>query len=104
VSGKQVAHIVFFTLKESTTETVQALIDACNRYLTDHDGVIYYSVGARGAEFNRPVNNQTYDVGLHVVFTDKAAYDVYQTAPRHLTFIAENKDSWEAVDIFDSYV
>ena len=104
MSGKQVAHIVFFTLKESTTETVQALIDACNSYLTDHDGVIYYSVGARGAEFNRPVNNQTYDVGLHVVFSDKTAHDAYQTASRHLSFIAENKDSWEAVVIFDSYV
>ena len=104
MSDKQVAHMVFFTLKESTNETVQALIDACNCYLTDHDGVVYYSVGARGAEFNRPVNNQIYDVGLHVVFADKAAHDAYQTAPRHLTFIAENKDSWEAVDIFDSYV
>ncbi len=104
MSGKQVAHIVVFTLKKSTSETVQALVDACNCYLTDHDGVIYYSVGVRGAEFNRPVNNQTYDVGLHVVFVDKAAHDAYQIAPRHLTFIAENKDSWETVDIFDSYV
>jgi hypothetical protein len=104
VSDKQVAHMVFFTLKESSNETVQALIDSCNCYLTDHDGVVYYSVGARGAEFDRPLNKQTYDVGLHVVFADKAAHDVYQTAPRHLTFIAENKDSWETVGIFDSYV
>jgi hypothetical protein len=104
VSDKQVAHMVFFTLKESTNETVQALIDSCNCYLTDHDGVVYYSVGARGAEFNSSVNNQKYDVGLHVVFADKAAHDVYQTAARHLAFIAENKDSWETVGIFDSYV
>ena len=104
MSGKQVAHIVFFTLKESTTETVQALIDACNSYLTDHDGVVYYSAGARGAAFVRPVNNQTYDVGLHVVFQDKAAHDVYQTHPRHLAFIEANNETWKNVEIFDSYV
>ena len=104
MSDGQVAHMVFFTLKESGSAAIQALVDACNQYLTDHDGVVYFSVGARGTEFARPVNNQSYDVGLHVVFQDKAAHDAYQTHPRHLTFIDENKEGWAQVEIFDSYV
>ena len=39
-----------------------------------------------------------------LVFTDKAAHDVYQTAPAHVQFIEENKASWKQVRIFDSYV
>ena len=96
--------MVFFTLIESSDETVQILIEACHHYLTDHDGVVYYSAGPRGEEFTRPVNNQTYDVGLHVVFQDKAAHDVYQTHPRHLAFIEANNETWKNVEIFDSYV
>ena len=30
--------------------------------------------------------------------------DVYATAPRHIDFINENKDSWAKVRVFDSYV
>ena len=104
MSDKQVAHMVFFTLNESSDDAVQNLVDACHHYLTDHDGVVYYSAGARGAEFARPVNNQNYDVGLHVVFQDKAAHDVYQTHPRHLAFIEAQKETWQKVEIFDSYV
>jgi len=104
MTDKQVAHMVFFTLSDSSAEAVQNLIDACDNYLTGHVGTVYYSVGARGPEFAREVNNQSYHVGLHVVFENKAAHDQYQTHERHLAFIAENKDNWAAVDIFDTYV
>ncbi|MBA62275.1 MAG: stress responsive protein [Planctomycetaceae bacterium] len=104
MSDKQVAHMVFFTLDDGSQEAVDNLIDACNNYLTGHDGTVYYSVGVRGSEFSREVNNQTYHVGLHVVFENKAAHDQYQSHERHLTFIAENKGNWASVDIFDTYV
>tara|TARA_B100001559_G_C15916191_1_gene356520 strand:- start:146 stop:508 length:363 start_codon:yes stop_codon:yes gene_type:complete len=104
MSDKQVAHMVFFTLTDRSEEAVQKLINACDNYLTGHDGTVYYSAGTRGPEFAREVNNQTYDVGLHVVFESKAAHDQYQTHERHLAFIAENKDNWASVDIFDTYV
>jgi hypothetical protein len=104
MSDKQVAHMVFFTLTDGSEEAVQKLINACDNYLTGHDGTVYYSAGTRGPEFAREVNNQTYDVGLHVVFESKAAHDQYQTHERHLAFIAENKDNWASVDIFDTYV
>ena len=104
MSDKQVAHMVFFTLADASEEAVATLVDACNKYLTDHEGTVYYSAGVRGSEFTREVNNQSYHVGLHVVFADKAAHDQYQSHQRHLQFIAENKDNWAKVDIFDTYV
>jgi hypothetical protein len=41
---------------------------------------------------------------LHVVFENRAAHDAYQTAPRHLKFIEENKATWKKVRVFDSDV
>jgi hypothetical protein len=100
----QVAHMVFFTLNDSTPENRAKLVAACDKYLDGHDGTVYYSAGAIAEDFDRPVNVRDYDVGLHVVFKDKAAHDVYQTHPRHLQFIEENKATWKQVRVFDSYV
>jgi len=56
------------------------------------------------SDLNRPVNDPDFDVSLHIVFVNKAAHDKYQEHPRHLKFIEENKDNWEKVRVFDSYL
>ncbi len=98
------SHDVYFTLKDSSDEAADRLVAACHRYLKDHDGVEFFAAGTLGQEFQREVNDRDFHVALHVVFTDKAAHDAYQTVEDHLTFIAENKDNWERVRVFDSYV
>ncbi len=98
------AHIVYFTLKDNSEQAKQRLVDACHRYLKEHDGVTFFAAGTLGEEFRRDVNDRNYDVSLHVYFTDKDAHDIYQTMPEHLTFIAENKENWEKIRVFDSYV
>jgi hypothetical protein len=50
------------------------------------------------------VNDQDFDVALHLVFRDKAAHDAYQVAPKHQQFIEESQDNWKQVRVFDSYV
>jgi hypothetical protein len=100
----QIAHMVFFTLKESSADNRAQLVAACDKYLADHPGVVYYSAGARADDLTRPVNDQTFDVALHVVFQTRADHDRYQTAEKHLQFIKENKDSWKEVRVFDSNV
>ena len=45
-----------------------------------------------------------FDVGLHIVFKNKAAHDKYQDADYHKKFIEENKDNWKKVRVFDSLV
>ncbi len=43
-------------------------------------------------------------MALHIVFKNKAAHDKYQDADSHQKFIAENRENWKKVRVFDSYV
>lgn len=100
----QLAHMVFFTLKERTDANRDALVAGCKKYLGGHQGTVYFSVGTRGKEFDRDVNATDWDVALHLVFKNKAAHDTYQEHPRHLKFIEENKQYWGKVQVYDSYL
>ena len=100
----QLAHMVFFKLKDDSDAAREKLVGACSKYLSNHEGSVYFSTGIRGEEFDREVNDRAFDVALHVVFCDKAAHDRYQTSPRHLKFIEENKSNWASVRVFDSYL
>ena len=60
--------------------------------------------GPRGGDEGEGINDQGFDVALHIVFRDKKSYDKYADAPRHKEFIEENKDSWKKVRVFDSWV
>ncbi len=100
----QLAHMVYFKLKESTPEARQKLVAACQKYLSGHEGTVYFSVGVLAEDLNREVNDRDFDVALHLVFANKAAHDKYQSHPRHLQFIEENRASWARVRVFDAYV
>ena len=100
----QIGHMVFFQLKDSSPAARQKLVDACKKYLKDHDGVVYFSTGAIGEDFKREVNDREWDVALHLVFKNKAVHDKYQDAKAHLQFIDENKESWKKVRVFDSEI
>jgi hypothetical protein len=98
------AHIVFFTLAESNDDNRSKLIDACKKYLAEHEGVVYFGVGVRAPECDREVNDRDYDVALHLVFETAKDQDVYQTHPRHLKFVEECQGMWKQVRVFDSTV
>lgn len=98
------SHNVFFTLKDRSPERIEGLVADCHQYLKDHPGVVFFAAGRLGEEFQRPVNDRAFQVALHVVFENKAAHDAYQTVEDHLTFVEKNKENWEQVRVFDSYV
>jgi hypothetical protein len=98
------AHNVYFTLKDKSPEAKKKLVDACKKYLAKHPGTVFFAAGTLCEELDREVNDRGFDVGLHLVFKDKAAHDKYQDAPLHLQFIEENKSNWEKVRVFDSVV
>ena len=100
----QLAHMVFFTLKDDSDNAKQKMIDACNKYLSGHDGTVYYSAGALVPDLDRDVNDREFHIALHVVFKNRAAHDTYQKHERHLQFIQENKENWKKVRVFDSYL
>jgi Stress responsive A/B Barrel Domain len=103
-AGPQIGHMVFFKLKDGTADNRAKLVASCDKYLSGHERVVYYSAGGRAAAFDREVNVKDWDVALHLVFADKAGHDKYQDHDRHKQFIAENKDTWESVRVFDSEV
>ena len=104
MAAKQLVHIVYFTLAEQTDERRQALVESCHKFLSDHPGTVYFGAGERAEEYDRPVNDDQFDVALHIVFESKEAHDTYQVSPRHQEFLETNKPTWAAVRVFDSYV
>ena len=101
--AKPLVHNVYFSLKDPSPANIDALKNACHKYLDGHDGLLYFGAGPLVEELNRPVNQRDFHISLCTVFKDKAAHDQYQTHPRHLQFIAENKETWEKVRVFDSW-
>jgi hypothetical protein len=96
-----IAHMVYFTLKQPSTSAQQKLVDDCRRYLQQIPGIAFFAVGPRVPDLERPVNVRDFHVGLHVIFNSRQAHDDYQVDVRHQQFIAENKDTWQQVRVFD---
>lgn len=103
-SAPGLGHFVYFTLKDNSPAARQSLVNACHEYLTDHPGTVHFSAGVRAEVYQRPVNDQAFDVALAVVFKDEASHDAYQTAPRHKEFIASQSPNWAQVRVFDAMV
>jgi hypothetical protein len=102
--ARVLAHDVYFTLKDASPAAREKLVEACRKHLTGHEGTVLFAAGVRATELAREVNDQGYDVSLHVYFRDKAAHDVYQDHPRHKQFIEEMNANWKTVRVFDSWV
>lgn len=96
------AHMVYFNLSEPTEANRQALIKACYKHLSKHDGTTHFSVGVVAAGLDRPVNDRAFDVALHLVFDSREAHDKYQDHPRHLKFIDEVMPMLAKVRVFDA--
>ncbi len=97
-------HNVFFTLKDRSPGKADELVAACKKYLTVQPGIAHFTCGKLVADLTRDVNDTDWDVGLHIVFTDRAAHDAYQDDATHNQFIAECKANWAKVRVFDSLV
>jgi hypothetical protein len=98
------AHDVYFALNDASAEARAKLVAACKKYLTGHEGTVYFAAGTLASELTRPVNDRDFDVSLHLYFKDVAAHDKYQEAPRHKQFIEEQQKNWKKVRVFDSWV
>jgi Stress responsive A/B Barrel Domain len=100
----ELGHMVYFTLKDNSDDAKKKLVEACKKYLKEHEGVVYFSAGIRSETYKRDVNDQEFDVALHLVFKNKAAHDKYQDAATHKQFIEENRANWKKARVFDAEV
>lgn len=102
--SKNLCHMVYFKLKDNSPKATAELVSLCDTYLAGHDGTIYYSAGTLASDLKRDVNDQDFDVALHLVFKDRASHDKYQDHPRHIEFIKKGKANWAKVRVFDADV
>src|SRR5262245_12210745 len=79
-AGPMIGHMVYFQLNDPSEASVRKMVAACDKYLKGHPGEVFYATGPRAKAFDRPVNDQDWDVGLHIVFKSKADHDKYQDA------------------------
>ena len=98
------SHAVYFTLKQPTDANRTALVESCRKYLADHPGLVHFSAGLRGKSYQRPVNDQQFDVALTLVFATEADHERYQVSPAHKQFLAENSTGWAQVRVFDALI
>jgi len=102
--GPPLAHMVFFTLKDHSPEAVDAFVKDCEKYLTKHEGTVYFSIGKRAEDVEEPPSVKDFDVALHVVFAGKEYRDKYLASQRHDDFVAAIKSRMEKARVFDSYL
>ena len=95
------AHMVYFSLADNTPANREKLVAACQKYLTDHPGGVFFAAGTV-ADLNREVNDRDWDVGLHLVFKNRKAHDDYQVSARHTEFVESSKSLWKKVRVFDA--
>lgn len=101
-AGPLLTHSVFFDLEKNDAASVQALVDGAYEYLEPHEGIVYFSAGARHTDYQRDVNDLDFDVALTIVFESTAAQEAYQVTEPHQQFITELENNWERVRVFDS--
>ena len=100
----QLAHAVVFALKDRSPEARARFVASCEKYLTGHRGTVTFAVGVIADDVVEPVSDREFDVTLHVVFESKKMLEGYLKSERHDQFVAENKDGFAKVRVFDSYL
>src|SRR3954466_4244023 len=80
------SHVVIFWTKTDKANSAEELIAGAEKYLKPIPGVLSFHVGKMVGS-HRPVVDQTYQVALNLVFSDKKAQDDYQVHPRHVEFV-----------------
>ncbi|HCR29932.1 MAG TPA: hypothetical protein DIV79_07950 [Opitutae bacterium] len=96
-------HTVFFNFAEASTEAdIQSCADDARNLLGKIETVKALYVGSPADTEVRPVSIRDFDLCLTVVFDSIADHDVYQTHSLHDDFIANNKDNWAKVQVYDA--
>ncbi|MCE9610016.1 MAG: Dabb family protein [Chthoniobacter sp.] len=95
------SHVVIFWTKPELPEAADALIAGAEKYLRPIPLAKSFHIG-RMVPSHRPVVDQSYQVGLHLLFEDKAAEAAYQVHPLHVEFVEKVfKPNCARATIFD---
>jgi len=93
-------HTVYFWLKPGID---RAAFRRQVETLAGIPGLIACHVGVPAPTPSRPMIDASYDVALTTVMPDLAVHDVYQTHPLHLAFLANCREQWSRVQVYDAH-
>lgn len=93
--------VIFYAKPDATPAAIEQLKNDAQTLLSQIPTVRKIWTGRPAKTEPRPVIDQSYAVGLTVIFDDLAGHDVYQTHELHLKFIDRNKATWQRVQIYD---
>ena len=80
------SHVVIFWTDSANSKAADELLAGMNKYLKPIPGVLHFHAG-RMVTSHRTVVEQSYQVGLNLVFADKQTQDDYQAHPLHVEFV-----------------
>ena len=99
---KQLAHHVFFWLKNPTSkEDLNKLLEGL-KALEKIETIRSLHIGVPAATELRPVIDASYSASELMIFDDLAGQQIYQDHPLHKKFIADCSHLWEKVLVYDS--
>lgn len=93
-------HCVLFWCKDGTESLQQEMIRYAHEQMTRIPSVKHVWSGKSVASA-RDVVDSSYQVGLCVIFEDKAGHDAYQPHAIHQEFIKRFSSGWNKVQVFD---
>src|SRR4051812_46374824 len=95
------SHVVIFLTDPKKPRAADELIAGARKFFATIPGILQFHVG-KMTPSHRPVVEQSYQVALNIVFTDKKAQDVYQDHPDHVQFVEKSfKPNCVKVVIYD---
>lgn len=103
-ANRPFAHMFFFQLTDTAPDLVDHFIHLCVKYLSGHPGQHHFSVGTRALEMNRNVNATNFEVSVHMIFDNIAAFNAYSSTAAHERFITESAGMASDRIVYDSYL
>ncbi|MEX2566447.1 MAG: Dabb family protein [Cyclobacteriaceae bacterium] len=94
-----IVHQVFFWLHDPEKD-LKAVMEGC-RKISSTNTVKDFHVGVPAKTSPREVVDLSFHLSLTVYFNTIKEHDLYQEDPIHQAFIAEHKDKWKAVKVYD---
>jgi len=80
------SHVVIFWTDPKQPNATEELVAGAEKYLRSIPGILLCHIG-RMVRSERPVVDQSYQVGLNLIFADKKSQDDYQVHPQHVEFV-----------------
>jgi len=94
-------HVVLYWLKPGTPDSERESLKKDGVEMLKQIPSVRHIWTGKPAMTPREIVDNSYDVGLCVLYDDRAGHDAYQPHEIHQQFMAKHKPHWQRVQIYD---